>query len=237
MVKRGGLLNSGNDENDPSLSNMDSVQMGDLAERLDLLTEENSLISEQNAILTKELTKAHGDIYQREENIIQLTRGLEDAAGSMKSMETEIERLARERKEAEEEIVDKNSRIGEMEESVKGGRAAVKEATSVKNQLLVQLSDMREEREQRETECDELSGKVSTSLSRINDISARLGVKTMEADALGEKLRRTTAELTTTRNDAEGMMTVLNGMEKVRFYRIVSSPGTLRTPRRGHHTV
>jgi len=192
----------------------DGVSMADVNERINLLMEENGLISEQNAILTKELENAHSEIYAREQNIINLSNSMTDAAMSMKAMEEKGERLEAEKATAEGEVVDKNNELNSLQETVNKQKEGMKDLGALKNVLLVQIADLKGERAQREAECDDLSSKVATSMTRINEISGKLSASTIRADGLSEKYRRTAAELAATRKDAEGMMTVMNGMEK-----------------------
>lgn len=187
---------------------------GDVEERLSILMEENSLLSEQNAILSKELESCQEEIFGREQNIITLTDSMTDAAMSMKSMEENVNSLSKEKMEAEDQIMMKNAELGQFQTMNGRIKNSLKENVAERNELMVKIHDFKAELNSRENECDELSAKVSVSLTRINEVSGKLAAKTMTADSMGEKLRRTTAELTTTRTDAEGMMAVMNGMEK-----------------------
>ena len=187
---------------------------GDVEERLSILMEENSLLSEQNAILSKELESCQEEIFGREQNIITLTDSMTDAAMSMKSTEENVNSLSKEKMEAEDQIMMKNAELGQFQTMNGRIKNSLKENVAERNELMVKIHDFKAELNSRENECDELSAKVSVSLTRINEVSGKLAAKTMTADSMGEKLRRTTAELTTTRTDAEGMMAVMNGMEK-----------------------
>ena len=74
--------------------------------------------------------------------------------------------------------------------------------------------ELRSDNKELDNECQDMSEKVRFAANKVNDLKGKLSAKTLEADRLGENLRRATNELNRVRTDAENMVSVMDGMEK-----------------------
>ena len=187
---------------------------GDVEERFGLLMSENGLLAEQVAVLSTELERAQGEILHREQNIVNLTSGLGDAATSMKSLEDLVDQLRAEKGQADEQLLQK---ISNLEELHIAAQRAASQHSSTQSQLSdssATVSELRADNAELSKECDSLAAQVGVATQRLNDLSGKVGAATLAGDHLAEKLRRTANELATTRHDAEGMLAVMSGMER-----------------------
>ncbi|GMH92301.1 hypothetical protein TrST_g13357 [Triparma strigata] len=189
-------------------------ELGDVEERVRILMEENGLMAEQNAMLSKELEKLQEEIMQREQNIITLTQSMGDAASSMQMLEKNNGSLEEEKKECEAQLMMKVNESMALEEVAKKARLEAKEISKLRSETLISIEELKNDKKELENECTQLAAKVSVAAKRLGDLNGKLASKTLESDHMSEKLRRTTNDLATTRNDAEGMLSVMAGMEK-----------------------
>jgi len=90
----------------------------------------------------------------------------------------------------------------------------MRSAVRAKNEAVMREDELRSDNKELEKECDEMSEKVRFAATKVNELKGKLSAKTLEADRLGENLRRTTSELNRVRTDAENMVSVMDGMEK-----------------------
>ena len=151
---------------------------------------------------------------QREQNIVTLTGSMTDAASSMQLLEAQNAELTSEKKECEARLMMKVNESMALEESAKKAGTEVREITSMRSEALITVEELRNDKKELEVECTELAAKISVAAKRLNDLNGKVAAKTMESDHLAEKLRKTTNELSVTRKDAEGMLSVMAGMEK-----------------------
>eukprot|EP00520_Triparma_pacifica_P009025 CAMPEP_0118658978 /NCGR_PEP_ID=MMETSP0785-20121206/14858_1 /TAXON_ID=91992 /ORGANISM="Bolidomonas pacifica, Strain CCMP 1866" /LENGTH=736 /DNA_ID=CAMNT_0006552035 /DNA_START=30 /DNA_END=2237 /DNA_ORIENTATION=- len=186
----------------------------DIEERFGILMEENSLMAEQNALLSKELEKSQEEIMMREQNIINLTQSMSDAAEAMQGLEGENAVLSREKKECEAQLLSKTNECLGLEEASKKAHAEMRSAVQAKNEAVMREDELRSDNKELDNECQDMSEKVRFAANKVNDLKGKLSAKTLEADRLGENLRRATNELNRVRTDAENMVSVMDGMEK-----------------------
>ncbi|GMI31808.1 hypothetical protein TrCOL_g7454 [Triparma columacea] len=186
----------------------------DVEERFGILMEENSLMAEQNALLSKELEKSQEEIMMREQNIINLTQSMSDAAEAMQGLEAENVTLNREKKECEASLLMKTNECTSLSESTRKAISEMKAAVQLKNEAVMREDELRSDNKELDTECQDMSDKVRLAANKVNELKGKLAAKTLEADRAGESLRRTTNELNRVRTDAENMVSVMDGMEK-----------------------
>jgi chromosome segregation ATPase len=183
-------------------------------ERTAILMEENAVMAEQVAILQQELEKSHSHSMGCEDNVLNLTESLGDAAQAMQMLESRIKEVEAEKEQAENQLLNKVTENMSIDEGMKRCKSHITKLNTQKNEGLAMIDDLRGDKRELGDECDQLNEKVTISGTRINKISAKLAAKTLECDFLADKLRRATNELNTTRTDAEGMLSVMSGMEK-----------------------
>ena len=191
-----------------------SGNASDVEERFNILMEENSLMAEQNALLSNELERSQEEIMQREQNIINLTQSMSDAAAAMQQLESEIATTQSEKKECEAALMMKTNECLSHEEVAKKAVADAKTASDKKNEVLISLEELRNDNKELDKECNDLAGKARLAASKMNNLNGKLSAKTIEVDRLSDSLRRATTELARVRNDAENMVSVMDGMEK-----------------------
>lgn len=152
--------------------------------------EENGLMAEQNAMLSKELEKLQEEIMQREQNIITLTQSMGDAAGSMQMLEKNNGSLEEEKKECEAQLMMKVNESMALEEVAKKARVEVREISKLRSETLISIEELQNDKKELEGECTQLAAKVAVAAKRLGDLNGKLSSKTLENDHMSEKVRR-----------------------------------------------
>lgn len=190
----------------------------ELGERVELLLTENALMVEESSAVQAELERVKVELKGREEEVGSLVAQTETA----RTRSAELERGAREHKEAARAVERRYVEQGAELASAKGQISELKEGLST---LQHENDTLREELEEKgktiaelaqrsEAEGDELWQKVQEAALRARELQEALAAKSREADAVSERARREARELETVRNDNAGMLRVMSGMEK-----------------------
>jgi myosin protein heavy chain len=188
--------------------------VSDLEERLNILMNENSLMAEQGAVLSKELESSQVHIMECESNVVNLTDSLSKAGKAMCILEDDNEALKQERVTAEKNVISCNERIVTLEDELRKAKVSVREISGLRSDLRLKLDEVNEERNVMENENNELSKSVKFLSDRYDSLKNKYAEKNKECDNASQTLRATVAELNTIRNDAEGMVNVMDGMER-----------------------
>ena len=129
-------------------------------------------------------------------------------------LEDENEQLKSDKSVCENQLLDVNDHLMAAESSLGKSKSSVREISDLRSKGLLKIEELAAELENSESENNELAKTVKAATSRLDEVKQKLHGKIMDFDAVSDKLRRTGAELTTTRNDAEGMLKVMGGMEQ-----------------------
>ena len=203
--------------------------LAEMNERVEILMEENALMVEQKAKLSSTLEELQDELGKRTVELSGMAQQLAATDGQLKGALAQLASAERDREEAagqtvgySEELgnarnaVDKlREQLGLTQQKYMDAEAAHKEA---KKQLAAAVAQAEENNilNMRRTKAAE---------DRVRDLHALLLQKTRECDAaleVGRKLRR---EYQSTRQDAEGMLQVMGGLERqVRTASVATRP-------------
>ena len=203
--------------------------LAEMNERVEILMEENALMVEQKAKLSSTLEELQDELGKRTVELSGMAQQLAATDGQLKGALAQLASAERDREEAagqtvgySEELgnarnaVDKlREQLGLTQQKYMDAEAAHKEA---KKQLAAAVAQAEENNilNMRRTKAAE---------DRVRDLHALLLQKTQECDAaleVGRKLRR---EYQSTRQDAEGMLQVMGGLERqVRIVSVATRP-------------
>ena len=192
--------------------------LAEMNERVEILMEENALMVEQKAKLSSTLEELQDELGKRTVELGGMAQHLAATDSQLKGAMAQLAAAERDREEAAGQTVGYSEELGNARNAVDKLReqlsltqqkymdadATQKEA---KKQLAAAVSQAEENNilNMRRTKAAE---------DRVRDLHALLLQKTQELDAaleVGRKLRR---EYQSTRQDAEGMLQVMGGLER-----------------------
>jgi hypothetical protein len=140
-----------------------TAQAADLEERVRILMEENSLMAEQSAILSKELEGSQTNIMEREGNIINLTQSLSDAAAAMQQLESDNSELVSSKRQCEDQLLASQATSLALEQDLSKAKSSVREISSLRSTALLTIEELRSEKTECEQENDDLCNTAKVS--------------------------------------------------------------------------
>lgn len=192
--------------------------MNQLQERVQILADENALLVEQKIVLSTELDQQQSQAEKQFNEIGLLNARIADSQKELKDLHQKIVGLQFERDEAAKHALHCSDALGKAEQEIESltdqitlCRQKQKETELEFNELKKQLKNMSLKHDE-----DGMSSlqKVKFAEDRVKELHLLLSAKTQELDATNEVLRKLRSEYQSTRQDAEGMLQVMTGMER-----------------------
>ncbi|CAM9533036.1 unnamed protein product, partial [Sphacelaria rigidula] len=195
--------------------------VGELNERINILMAENTIMADQTSAMAKELDVVHQDFDERETQMVALTNALSEAGLGLRSLEEQVPRLQREKAHAEGELMKAVNALSERESALSEVEEQLRMSKEDARQLASNLTDLEAAKagleRQVESDADVTAERVHAAGKRITELQGKsrlLAARSQEADGNGDRARKLQRELESTRRDAEGMLTVMSGMER-----------------------
>lgn len=192
--------------------------VGELNERINILMAENTVMADQTSAMAKELDAVHEDLDEREAQMAALTKALTEAGLGLRTLEERVPRLEREKAHAEGELMKAVNALSEREAALSEADEKLRNSKDDFRRISSKVSDLETEKNgmerQAENDADVTTERVRAAGRRITELQGLLAARSQEADGNGDRARKLQRELDATRRDAEGMLTVMSGMER-----------------------
>lgn len=192
--------------------------IADLQEQIDVLRGENNLLMEQRSVLMSELEGHQIELERKAGEVAQLQQQLLAAVKDVQSLSRRAEQAEKDRDTAANQALSYSDVLGKAElgqetlaEQVITLQQRCKESEALINEYKKQLRSL-------STKGEDDSAftlkRVQDAENRVRELHGALFAKTQELDAVNELLRKLRSEYQTTRQDAEGMLQVMGGLER-----------------------
>mmetsp|Transcript_23434 Transcript_23434/g.32133 ORF Transcript_23434/g.32133 Transcript_23434/m.32133 type:complete len:779 (+) Transcript_23434:364-2700(+) len=197
---------------------INSELVNDLNERISILMDANALLVEQKALLSNELDRQQRLLGSLERDRADLTASVSRAAAEEQSLRALLQQAERDREQAAARAISAGEQLGRAEADAE----ALAEQLASCRQRIAEAEDacqeLRRQSQQQAARAEDASvaamRRVRAAEERGRELSAQLQRRGQEADAAAETARKLRAEYASTRQDAEGMLQVMAGLER-----------------------
>lgn len=190
----------------------------EMNERVDILMSENALLLEQKTLLRSELE-------QHQEELSQRTAELQDLAGKLKMYGREIQTLRGQVNELENDRNELGAKLIKRSEIVAKVEAEKEEMAEQHAQMQrktgasdLAINDLKKQLKALLTKSEEESftymRKTKIAEDRVRELHMQLLKSTQDLESSQDTLRKLRREYQGTRQDAEGMLQVMSGLER-----------------------
>lgn len=190
----------------------------ELNERIDLLMDENSLLLEQKLILAEEVDKLQNQVQANNETIRSLQKNLKSTSTELQEMRKRFEMIEGDRDGAANEAMKYSESLGriERENDEYRDQIAVLKQRCHESDLIVQELKKQLEQTSRfgEVESYNTVKRVKIAEERTRELQNLLHRKSVEFENISDANRKLRLEYQNTRQDAEGMLQVMSGLER-----------------------
>lgn len=212
-----GFKSAGSVRLDPNAP-LNTEIIADLQEQVDVLRGENNLLMEQRSVLMSELEGHQAELERKAAEGAQLKQQLFAAVGDVQTLTKRAEQAEKDRDTAAGQALSYSDVLGKAEvgqealaDQVHTLQQKCRESESLINEYKKQLRALSNKGE----DDSALSLKrVQDAENRVRELHGALFSKTQELDASNELVRKLRSEYQTTRQDAEGMLQVMGGLER-----------------------
>ncbi len=208
---------SHNDSLNPS-GPLNSEILAEMNERIDLLMAENTLMTEQKAILTGEMDSLQDELQQRSREVDLLSNTLSKTSQELKNCAQQGVQTEKERDEAAKQAVSLSDALGRMDGEMEAIREQLvlwqqknSDSDSAISDLKKALKETTSEAEETATSC---MRRAKAAEDRVKQLHNQLLKASQDSDSDQEVIRKLRREYQSTRQDAEGMLQVMSGLER-----------------------
>jgi len=212
-----GFKNAGSVRLDPNAP-LNTEIIADLQEQVDVLRGENNLLMEQRSVLMSELEGHQAELERKAAEGAQLKQQLFAAVGDVQTLTKRAEQAEKDRDAAAGQALSYSDVLGKAEvgqealvEQVHTLQQKCRESDSIINEYKKQLRALSSKGED---DSALTLKRVQDAENRVRELHGALFAKTQELDASNELVRKLRSEYQTTRQDAEGMLQVMGGLER-----------------------
>jgi chromosome segregation ATPase len=197
---------------------LSSEMMNQLQQQVKILMDENALLVEQKVVLSNELDKQQAQVEKQFNEINSLNGRIVDCQREIKESQQKALSFQYERDEAAKHALHCSDALGKAEQEIES--------------LTEQLTLVKQKNKETEQEYQELKKqlknmslrydedgmtslqKVKYAEDRVKELHLMISAKNQELENTNEVLRKLRSEYQSTRQDAEGMLQVMSGMER-----------------------
>ncbi|OQS03541.1 hypothetical protein THRCLA_04140 [Thraustotheca clavata] len=193
-------------------------QLADLNERIDILMSENSLLVEQVSLQESELEDTRQDVQERDAQLLTMSQNFNQASLAIQELRDNIEHLKGDKQRAEAQVQQFAATIAQLEAQKETILQHVQthKDEAVKYELQIQeyehrLASIKQSNEQKQLV---VTKRYQGVCERLRELTSALDTKDKQLDDLQENYRATQSELEMVKGDCEGMLKVMQTMEK-----------------------
>lgn len=192
--------------------------MNELNEKVDILMSENALLVEQKAVLASELEENGTMLEERSNQIVELCERVTRLSEENTSLREECEQANSDRKESAEQALQANEALSRVKVQLEESREEVLiwEQRSYKAEKAVAERDaeLKAALAEHNKDSDITMQRMKTAEERVKELHSMVLQKTHDLDVAQDVARKLRREYQSTRQDAEGMLQVMAGLER-----------------------
>ncbi|KDO35511.1 hypothetical protein SPRG_00358 [Saprolegnia parasitica CBS 223.65] len=204
------------DQRKPDMSVNDTL--ADLNERIELLMSENSLLVEQASLQETELDEFRRDVAERDAQLLTMSQNFNQATLAVQELRDTNDHMKHDKQRAEAQVQQFAATIAQLEaqkESILAHVQSHKDAVA-KYELQVQeyehrLAQIKAANEQKQ---NVVTKRYQGVCDRLRELTSALDGKDKQLEQLQELFNATSHELDMVKSDCEGMLKVMQSMEK-----------------------
>ncbi|EQC39332.1 hypothetical protein SDRG_03537 [Saprolegnia diclina VS20] len=193
-------------------------QLADLNERIELLMSENSLLVEQASLQETELDDFRRDVAERDTQLLTMSQNFNQATLAIQELRDTTDHMKHDKQRAEAQVQQFAATIAQLEaqkETILAHVQSHKDAV-VKYELQVQeyehrLTQIKAANEQKQST---VTKRYQGVCERLRELTSALDGKDKQLEQLQEIYNATSHELEMVKSDCEGMLKVMQSMEK-----------------------
>jgi chromosome segregation ATPase len=192
--------------------------LNEMNERIEILMAENALMVEQKSMLNNEFSKLQTDYEKCEDELSDLAQKynsvrqeLADVAGRIPQAERDRDRATNEVSKASEALGKAEAEVDELREQFHIWRDNCKKAEEALQETRKNLKALSDKSEEEGFSCVR---RTKAAEDRVRELHGLLHAKTQELESVQEVVRKLRREYQSTRQDAEGMLQVMGGLER-----------------------
>jgi chromosome segregation ATPase len=192
--------------------------IAEMNDRIDILMAENAAMVEQKGSLSMEIEGLQSELEARTSEVETLSERLSTTTRELKNCAVQGVQTERERDEAAKEAVAMSDSLGRMD----GEMSSLREQLVMWQQKCTDaettIADMKKEVSSAvdHSNASALSSmrRVKAADDRVKEVQSQMMKKSVELDTAQELARKLKREYQSTRQDAEGMLQVMSGLER-----------------------
>ena len=192
--------------------------MSEMNERLDIMMSENALLLEQKTLLRTELEQHQEELIKRTSELQELSSKLKIYAKEIQNLRGQVADLEHDRNELGAKLIKRSEVIAQVEaekEELAEQHAQMQRKTGSSE---LAISDLKKQLKALLTKSEEESyaymKRTKVAEDRVRDLHLQLLKKNQELEESQDTLRKLRREYQGTRQDAEGMLQVMSGLER-----------------------
>lgn len=197
---------------------LNQEMMAQTQQNIQLLMDENALLTEQKVVLSNELDKHQQQIEKQYQELHSMTQKQSELQKDVALKVQQIQQLQVERDEAAKHALHCSDALGKAEQEIESLAEQLALVKQKQRETELEYNDLKKQLKSVSLKYDEDGmqsiGKVRVAEERVKELHLLLSAKTQELENTNEVLRKLRNEYQSTRQDAEGMLQVMTGMER-----------------------
>jgi chromosome segregation ATPase len=219
QLKRSGGAGRGSGGTDlHPMSVMNEELINEMNERIEILMAENALMVEQKSALATELDTIQDELTTRTELFKDLSTKSQTLGNELVEARSRMGKSEQNLEDASAQIVALTEMVGKLEterdDFTRKSENLERETTTADANLSEMRKKMKALTAKAEEEAVICVRRVKDAEDRVRELQGTLMQKTQELDLAQENLRKLRREYQSTRQDAEGMLQVMGGLER-----------------------
>ena len=190
----------------------------ELNERIDILMAENAVMVEQKTTLSTELDNYQDELTQRSEELTATTERLNAALVDLRASNSRAGEAEKNLDEVTGRVMSNNEYIGKLESEREDLQEQVTSLKHKNESLEATIKETRANMKMLVSQTDDDSAtflrRTKAAEDRVRELHGLLLKKSQELDSVTESQRKLRTEYQSTRQDAEGMLQVMGGLER-----------------------
>ncbi|GAB9469898.1 hypothetical protein Gpo141_00007161 [Globisporangium polare] len=206
----------GND--DFSMVHENGEYLGEINERIDVLMSENNMLMEQVSLQDDELSAMRKELQDRDQQLQIMGQNFNQATLALQELRDSCESIRDEKARCESQLQQYAARIAHLESHKEGlvqqTEVLQAERRNLESQMAEYESLLNTVKKNTERKDETFSNRYQNVCARLRELNSVIEHKERAIDELEERNRTLQADLDSARQDCEGMLNVLNSMEK-----------------------
>jgi chromosome segregation ATPase len=192
--------------------------IAELREKNDILMDENALMAENKVIMSAQLDGIQTELASKTQENGDLSLKLSQMAAEHQHVLARLKQAEHDREEAARHAFDKGEGVSRAEIELEALSDRLAAATHQLREKDIHLQDVKKQLSaliaRNEEEGLVSMKRVKKAEDRVRELHGLLSTKTHELDSANDVVRKMRSELQSTRQDAEGMLQVMVGLER-----------------------